>query len=359
MPDTRTPSTEPSGACASVPARLASAVRASLAFALATSAALALAACASAPPASRAQLEEPPPPELPPALEPGFEALRLAVEAGDDAAARAVLQGLLARRPTGKALEALRAYERILDGREAVRALSLSIACARGGDGRWRVALRGENAAAEPVELEPGPATMRVELALVDRAGNERRSVAYRPLGPLGAVVLAPGEPFERELGREAIALPRGALAARLRLSLELRSGEVRRGGRALPAMRLAVAGGEAVELDPSLAQDAEPATARRLVEGALEHGDAERLLRLAVRMDAEQAAAALDLAAERVDALPLYVLGDLAPSLRWLSGEAGAGLDAQAWRAWLETRDARRRARSERPRLSLPPPKP
>src|SRR5439155_13790493 len=67
--------------------------------------------------------------DLDPSFLPALQALQRAVESGDDAEGEAVLDRLMLRHPRGQVLDLAQAFRRILDGRAAVAGLSLRLEC--------------------------------------------------------------------------------------------------------------------------------------------------------------------------------------------------------------------------------------
>lgn len=273
---------------------------------------------------------------------PALEALERAVQDGHEAAARAILQRLYAREPKGRALAIAQSYERILDGRMLARDLRLALVAEEDPTraGRYRLALL----ASQPREFElcvrPGAARLCQEFCAVDPDGSERRGASSRALDGLAELRLPPGVEARSELAEVDLELPRGGLAARLELVLELLPGEIVVEGRSLPAQELRVAPLELVRTASFLPEPrVEPAELERYAcSGRVR---VEALMERAVRIAPERRDEALDLFARRAAELSSVTLEEIAPALRWLSGDRRCGRDAQAWRRWLGARAA------------------
>lgn len=307
-----------------------------------------------------------------PRFQPALEALDAAVRAGDDRTARAVLARLLALEPDGGALEMATAYARILDGRDAVRALEFALDARydRGPDktdkagkaGKVGIDFTARSRDGRSFDVRPGPGTLRVRITSIDERGDESRSVESVPIDTIGALPVSQGEPSRIPLSELPFARIRGALATRVLFDLELRSGSVRpsdepdagSGGEArdLPAMRLAVEGAEVTLLAGELASL--PLAGADELAALVAGGTCDRraALRVAVRVPRSERAAALDRLARDHDTIPEPALVALAPALRWLAPDENLGEDAGAWRSFLRTRARRSEPRDD---LRLP----
>ncbi len=291
---------------------------------------------------------------------PALEALQAAVEARDDALARAVHERLMLLGPTGAALDLARGFERILDGRAAVRGLEARLEChwlpgADPAEGHCvlRLAAFAKDGVART--LEPGPATVRLRTATVDASGGLGQGEASSALPALARLDVPAEGRVAVDLARVPLRLAPNALAIRLSADVDLRSGTVRVDGATLPAMHVAVTPGEVVLLHGRLLAlgAADPGDLVRLAARA--GAGSRELLELALRLRREDREAALDALAAA--ALPEALVQPLAPALRWLAPGYQAGADARAWAAWLDRRALRNaadRGRSE-PRLPGP----
>lgn len=292
---------------------------------------------------------------------PGVDALKRAVLAGEDDLARALIAQLDSLGPDEKVWNLARAFERILDGRAAVRTLELGLVClseppgtvlpgAQAGAQVWRLVFRARNTGADGIQLHPGPATLTTTRTDVARRGGESSSLETRSFDKLKRIELAPGQQSEVELARFFLDPPAGQLAVRLAFALELRSGVLVRGGRELPAMRVAVQPARAVRRSSELPQ--ELLSPEQLLAASAGLTSSEELLALAVRTEPEPAGLA-DL--ERALAeLPRPNLELWIPSVRWLAG-SGAPTDVDGLRGWLRARAEAEAHRGPRPALVLP----
>ncbi|MBK7876713.1 MAG: hypothetical protein IPJ77_13370 [Planctomycetes bacterium] len=120
--------------------------------------------------------------QVEPEFLPALESVQSAVHAGDDATARAILDRVLWRGPGGKSLAVARAFERVLDGRAALRELELVLEAApESASGSLSEPVPNEEAPA-PATREPGSEPVR------ERA--DERAHAEAPEDPK-----APGSP--------------------------------------------------------------------------------------------------------------------------------------------------------------------
>lgn len=299
---------------------------------------------------------EPVPEELVPAL----EAVRTAIEEGEDAVARRVLARLLAREPEGAALDLALAFERVLDGRERCGWIARELVATERpdlGSARYVLELVLVNRGPAPLVLECGGAELVVRQVAVDPAGFDRRAALRDGVSLPPRLELAPDEPWRHEVAALDLEPPAGVLAFSSVLRLELLPGEfVEPDGRYLPAQDLATGPLELVRLAGFLpTAPVEPAELARYVGGGRLHTPA--LLERAVRIVPAEREAALDLLTPLAPGLPRVELERLVPALRWLSGTARPGGSPESWLSWLEARAARR-ARADEPdwdRLEVP----
>ncbi len=287
---------------------------------------------------------------------PALEALRAAVDAGDEREARSVLERLYLAEPTGAALELARAYETILDGREAVASLALAIDAQyrRGPAGAGEIVVWFDAASRDPRALDValGPCTLRVTQVSVDSVGDETKSFETMPVEAQIRVLLKEGTPVRIPLAQMPFNARKGALASRATFELEARAGAITVDSRELPAMRWRIDSGEVVLLASDLSAldlAASGALAEHVAQGK---ADARAALSIAVRLPRSERAAALDALARAVETIPEPALAALAPALRWLAPEPNLGRDPDSWRAFLR---ARARALLKRPELILP----
>lgn len=311
--------------------------------------------------AARATAREVPPGPLrldrvAPEFLPSLEAVQAAIQAGDDRTARAVLDQMLWRGPRGRTLDIAQAFERILDGREAVQALHIELvdtpapqenAAARS---YHALELIVRNDGDRAVEFSPGPATLITEHERLDvRAAFERTSETHT-FEKLPSLDLDVGEEQRMQLLAFYIDPQERTLAERLFFRFEMRSGGVRREGRDLPAMHVPVTEIEVVRLSEALAARSAAETAelvKLLDTGRVRTPDA---LDVVLRLPIAERASALKAVQARVHSLPETDIKELIPALRWLTGASEPGGDPAAWRKWL----VRATAKTSEPRAKL-----
>ena len=299
-------------------------------------------------------------------FESAFQSAQSALDAGDDALARQILDRALARGPRGAALERARAYLRILEGRALVAALDLRlVAEPRRGGSEVRVSLIAAQSLERELVLRTGPGSLSLVLTGIDTFGGERRVANSRAIDAMSELVLAPGKARRIELGLFSVPDPAG-MAVRARWALSLPAGHIDLGAESRPAQAVPIAPCEFERLANWLP------TAPVM---PLEFADYVRsdafggpgALELAVRIEGDRRAETLDLLAPVVARMSARVdLPRLAPSLRWLSGNRHLGNDGEGWKAWmrrwaeqrqLEGHDPGTPAEPSPERLALPAP--
>jgi len=145
-----------------------------------------------------------------------------------------------------------------------------------------------------------------------------------------------------------------GALGVEADWDLHLPPGAVRWRGSDYPVNTLAVRGCETLRLAPWLPQGLVEPTA--LADYVAAGGRSmPALVERAVRVELARREEALDALVPVALGLPRPELAVLVPALRWLSAERGLGADVEAWRAWLEARDARLESQPRAPEPDLP----
>ncbi len=303
-----------------------------------------------------------------PEFVPLSEALAGAVRAHYDDAARVLLARVMARSPEGRALELARGFERVLTGRALIAPLRLTLETWPSEDrSSYVLLLVAHNAGSIAVTLRPGPAMLRLEQLAVDLDGRERSTVRTSSTDELPALELAPGGAVRTQLlefappaslpsfhvapqlksaaastAPSATGLePAGeVLAARFVFELELGSGSIEFQGTRYPAMGIEIASAERVWLERSLPERAEDPGS--FVAAALApESTAHELLSIAVRIPGGRREEALGALALRSDELSRVALRQLAPALRWLSGDSRPGSDPEAWADALRARRA------------------
>jgi len=296
-------------------------------------------------------------------FQPGLEALARAVSAGEDELARALIGHVDSLGPDERVWQLTRAFERILDGRAAVRCLELELACvaeppgttipgAQPGAQAWRLVFRAHNKGPDPIELFPGPATLHSTRTDLGRRGGGSSSQETRAFDKLRRFALEPDGRAEVELARFFLAPPPGLLAVRMDFVLELRSGSLQRAGRELPAMRLAVVPARAARHAADLPQAT--LTPAELLAASAGLTESDELLALAVRTDPGPAGAGLAELEEALSGLVSTRLELWIPSLRWLAGP-DVPKDVGEVRDWLRGRRQANAAAAPRPSLVLP----
>ena len=272
-----------------------------------------------------------------------FEALRDAVEQGEDELAERVLAGIWARGPEGRSFELAEGFQRILDGRKALRTVALELfaePAATGGEETardYRLLLRATHGREDTLELRSLPPSLHRLVTQVAPTGVESRRLSSLVVDELAELVIPPdGVVIDLGVHRTPML---GSLAARDRWKLDLRSGDVLVEGRSLPAMALEVDVCEVAYLAPFLPPEpVEPAELVRYVQR--ERITMPPLMERAVRIAPERRLEALEEIARIAPKLDDQRLGGITPALRWLLRTNRVGADATAWRVVLANRD-------------------
>ena len=290
------------------------------------------------------------------AFAPALTSIAEAIEAGEDGLARGLLEAVLQRQPTGRALEVAEGFRRILDGREVVAGLDLRLFTEPVPDAQppgslVRVLLSVGHRFPERVDLALGPATLsrtttvvelepgaigdgEREVSVIERHGADR--VNFDVLSDLR---LEPDTTRVIELTVAELVGGR-ALAIRDLWRFAPRAGHVVRGGESLPAQDVHAAVAEHIRLAPWL--PASPLPPEELVAYVeREHITAPPLMERTVRIPLSRRADTLELLAAKAPELGDERLEELVPALRWLARTTEPGGDARAWRTWLEGRRA------------------
>ncbi len=277
--------------------------------------------------------------DLEPHFQHALEQLGRAVAADDDAVARRILGGILARRPTGRALELALEFDAVLDGRDLARDLVLELRVESSGDAQnpsHQLSLVCRSPATLPIRLDLPPPTLEQVTTWAFAAGTEQRMVENRTLYEFPGAVVPPGTDLVLDLGGHAAPL-RNAIARRDHWRMTTRSGTVQLGERSLPLRAPVVRSCEAVALAPFLpGGTVEPEV---LVEYVRRETIAlPPLMERAVRIAPSRGSEAIALIAGIVSELDDERLSTIAPALRWLSHTARLGADPRAWRRALES---------------------
>lgn len=280
-----------------------------------------------------------------PAFAPAFDALHAAVEAGDDAVARQILAAILARGPAPHLVDFAHSYERILDGRRAMEAVTLSLESEPviGSALDYRLVLRIEHDRPDEIVLRLPPGSLQRLVVGIDAEGNDRREVTTSYVDAIPRLPIPPATPVRVPL--ESYELPlAGRLAVRERWAYELRSGEILVGETVLPAQAPEVAPAQRIRLAPFLpVAPVEPAELVDYIQR--EVVNLPPLVERAVRIDPARRGEALDLLAPLVQELARTDperLARVAPALRWLARTGRPGADPEAWVEWFALRAAR-----------------
>lgn len=293
---------------------------------------------------------------------PALELIARAIEDREDRVARAALDRLLGREPTGRTLELARAMERILDGRAVAGRLSLALVAEEQEEicGRYTLCLsarlEGEGEPGGEVVLRAGGARLREALLMVDPEGNEQRAERQQGLPFPEELLLPVDEDVRLPLAEVQLPTAGGMLALSSRLDLELVPGEfVDDQGRYLPAQRLPVEAVELVRLASFLPTGSiEPEELVSYVSAGKLYVPA--LMERAVRILPADRERTLDLLEPLVESMALVDLELLVPALRWLTRRVDPAGNPEAWRAFLRARGARQDERAPASRgLDLP----
>ena len=287
-----------------------------------------------------------------------FERLQQLVVAREDQAARNVLARIYALRPKGKTLEFADGFDRVLKGRALVSAVRIELVTqAHAGDrSRYRVALFLLNESTREFTLRPGPATLTLEQTIVDGNGHERRNETSSTTDALPEFVLLPGEPIELSLqeftapvGFAAKADRSGAsvneglqsvLAARYSWHISLLSSVIEFDESEYPAMNFQIAPADRVWISSDLPKAAVTPPEFLELARAVDR-DRVELMGYAVRIPLADRDETMRLLEPEIS-VGNESLRDLAPSLRWISGDSRLGDDPAAWQAWIVARKKR-----------------
>jgi hypothetical protein len=295
---------------------------------------------------------------LEPRLQAGVDLLRQSLEAGEDEQGRAILSRLWALAPDEPSAELLRSFERILAGREAVKALELRLVAeprelptdlfsrmpaALG----YALQLEVRNPLTSALRLVPGPATLASVREEVSVGGAIVRSQELRPFQFSSALEIPAGGELRVPLAEFFLAPRERELAVRLAFTLELRAGTLLRDGQELPAMRWNVTSTRACAATPRLREAGPQAD---LV--ALLHSDADALalLESAIAVPKERVAKTLEDLCAALERATRVDLARCHKALCWLAGEALAE-DPEGLQRWISAQ----RPLIPRPELQLP----
>lgn len=300
-----------------------------------------------------------------PRYHPAFTALQDAVREHDNGTARRIAQQLERRieydqnreksavrerfaetgensspflKTTDAALDFLRRFELILNGRERVAALELALDdSAPDGANTFDLVLRIQSSWSRPLVFEPGPATVKLHRISVTPVGQEMHSMWSQAAPAFDSLRIIPGEVLELPVGSFPRALAGSCLAQRSRWTLQLRAGEIRDEGVGYPAMNVGVAPAEITLLAEFLptAMVAPEALATYAKEADV---FIPLLMEHAVRIDPVRRFEALTLLGPIVERSTEEELQVLIPALRWLARTSGPSADPQAWKEWMRS---------------------
>ncbi len=315
--------------------------------------------CASGPPVAKpidlAAIDD--------AFRPALAELQAAVNAENDEVARGILAGILTRNPSGDTLAAAQRFGAVLEGRNLLETLHLSLdtESVPGESGRRRVLLRSNSTASVPIELDLGAALLRHRVVAISPAGTERIAAASQTTGKLSGVVVPPaGEPgLELELDSYPLTSP-GAIAARDGWQLEIYPGVIRSGGTAYPVEEVVVEPTDRVLLArelPKAQLDQQPLLDFLATAGVFDKTPEEfnpPLLERTVRIAEEHREATLLALSEFSAGIDDDQFARLEPSLRWLLKVTAESYRPAEWRTLLE-RGGTHTASADLGRLELP----
>jgi len=280
---------------------------------------------------------------------PQFEAVKAALEDRDLELAERVLERMLATQPNGAAYERARAFQRVMVGRRLVAGLALQLeALPTGEAGAYELVLHASHSLDTPIVLHCAGSSLTFLALGIDPYGVEQRAARNALIDTLDDLEIAPGTPVTRRLGAFQLEV-RGLIASRGCWEFSSMAGSIERDGEFFPAMNIDVAPLEIVRLAEGL--PTETITPDELVTYVSDpaHRLGPRttpsLLSRAVRVDNAHRTEALDALAPVALQMGNPDLACVVPALRWLSGERDLGADPRAWRIWLQERVA---ARSE-----------
>lgn len=266
----------------------------------------------------------------------------------DEVAALTLSGDLPSRESVEAALEIVGRFERIVEGRARLEAVSLELQLRRVSDeAEVEVWLAGRSGWPEPLSVSPFAASVVVRRLSIDqRAFEVNWSDRLVLEGAVRLDLPASGEHAERLLVLP-IEVPRGAMATRMTVGLACTGGEVSEAGERYPARDIPVAEDQRTDIAGWIPTGLiEPARLTALVEEG--RGNTEVLLECAIRIEPERRAEALDGLGRAVQTLPDEALRPIVPAARWLLGVDGFGRDERAWKQLLVERYERRLAAGE-----------
>ena len=265
---------------------------------------------------------------------------------GDDIALRTLTGELPSRESVKAAIRMADSFERIIDGRERLSAVDLSVRIVRVPDEmNLEILLTGVSEWGEALTIEPSAASLVTErTSLEPKTGQERRSNARRALDDAPVLEIPPRGTASVVIAVLPIEVPIGAIATRIRVGLACNGGLIEEDGVRFPAKRIEVRTGERTDLAGWVpASLVDPGQLVDLVERG--GGGLPRMIECAVRIDPARRPETLDRIGVAVQTLPLETMTTVVPAVRWLSGTNQFGRDEAAWRSWLIERVEERKA--------------
>ncbi|QDU67450.1 hypothetical protein [Engelhardtia mirabilis] len=279
---------------------------------------------------------------IPPADVEALEQLRLAVADGEDAVARGILTGILARDPIPEVEEAAQVYRRILDGREFVSQLDLRLVCSSGElPNHIRLEFVASSTLPVPVTVHFMPPTLVRRTYAVSPGGLESRNRRGDVRTDLAVIEVPAGGQQVAFLGEYPRAVG-GALAVREHFELHPAGAWIERNGELLPAQDLAIREAERTSIAGFLPPEAvPPGSVVDYVSDprVLELPDdvfLPALLERAVRVAPSERRLSVDLLAAAVPGWSDDQVSAASPALRWLTDAITPGSDPRAWRSYL-----------------------
>jgi hypothetical protein len=271
-------------------------------------------------------------------LESAFEALRAAVEDGEDEVARAILLRLMPRISDPLSADLAAGYSNVLAGRLARDAVMGVVRVVELESGGFSVSLALSQALFDDVTLRPGHVLVQAITRSIDIAGHQSTRVSDRLVEAGDGWALTRDQVLSVPMGSDSPLFGEGFLAVRCEWKVVLGAGSVETPSGVFPLMGVQVDDGSVVRLSRELpTQVVEPVElARYCLEPVIRP---EGLLERAVRISPSLYAEALDLLAESAPALPPARLEELIPALAWLTGGSVMRASGHEWREWLRLR--------------------
>lgn len=269
-----------------------------------------------------------------------------------DGVAALTLSGMLpSRESVEAALLAVERFEDIINGRERLAAVTLSIELRRlPGEERVEARLAGESSWAEPLVIRPFASSILIGRLHVDKEGFEVSWSETVVLEEGVELAMAPGGTASMPLVELPIQVPVGAMATRMSVTLVCTGGELEQAGDRYPARVITVREAERTDIAGWIPTGlVEPQRLVRLVEQG--RGSTDVLLECAIRIAPSRRAEALDGLGRAIQTLPAEAVRPVVPAIRWLlgvSGIDGFGRDERDWKQLLAERYDRRVAAGE-----------